>query len=98
MFHVAMQPYGPRLRLIRVAQLVRRIRMNSAIRNRVLILILTVAALAISVFSQDATKKAPPKIAPANAAASSVSGSAGASGDIALPTIKYEKYTLSNGL
>jgi zinc protease len=72
--------------------------MNSAIRNRMLILILTVAALAVSVFSQDATKKAPPKIAPANAAASSVSGSVSVSAEIALPTIKYEKYTLSNGL
>jgi len=72
--------------------------MNSALRSRLLILCLAVAAAAGSVFSQDAAKKAPPKSAQASAAVSSSNGSASAAADIALPTIKYEKYTLANGL
>jgi zinc protease len=72
--------------------------MNSALRSRLLILCLAVAAAAGSVFSQDAAKKAPPKSAPANTAVSSSNSSASAAADIALPTIKYEKYTLANGL
>ena len=68
--------------------------MNSALRNRLLILCLSVAFAGGSVFSQDAPKKAPPKKSPANPAASSKNGSA----EIALPTIKFEKYTLPNGL
>jgi zinc protease len=72
--------------------------MNSALRSRLLILCLAVAAAAGSVFSQDAAKKAPPKSAPASAALSSSNSSASGAADIALPTIKYEKYTLANGL
>src|SRR5579863_1321599 len=72
--------------------------MNSALRSRLLILCLAVAAAAGSVFSQDTAKKAPPKSAPANTAVSSSNSSASAAADIALPTIKYEKYTLANGL
>jgi zinc protease len=68
--------------------------MNSALRRRLLILCLSVAVLAVSGFSQDVAKKAAPKKAPANTAAPSANRSA----DIALPTIKFEKYTLPNGL
>jgi zinc protease len=68
--------------------------MNSALRNRLLILCLSVAVTAVSVFSQETPKKAPPKKTPTIVGASST----GASPDIALPTIKFEKYTLPNGL
>ena len=68
--------------------------MNSALRSRLLILCLSIAVAAGSVFSQDAAKKAPPKKAPAKVA----TPSAEASAEIALPTIKFEKYTLPNGL
>ncbi len=68
--------------------------MNSALRSRLLILCLSIAIATVSVFSQDAAKKAPPGKSPAKAAAASAEGSA----EIALPTIKFEKYTLPNGL
>src|ERR1700692_850532 len=68
--------------------------MTFALRSRLLILCLSVAVAAVSVFSQDTAKKAPPKGAPAKAASPSANGSA----SIALPTIKFEKYTLPNGL
>lgn len=68
--------------------------MNLAPRNRLPILCLSVAVAAVSVFSQETPKKAPLKKAPAKVAASS----AGASAEIAVPTIKFEKYTLPNGL
>ena len=68
--------------------------MNSALRSRLLKLCLCIAVAAVPVFSQDTSKKAPPKKAPANAAAPSANGTA----EIALPTIKFEKYTLPNGL
>ena len=68
--------------------------MNSALRSRLLKLCLYIAVAAVSVFSQDTSKKAPPTKASANAAASSANGTA----EIALPTIKFEKYTLPNGL
>ncbi len=67
--------------------------MNSALRNRFLVLCLSVALATVSVFSQDATKKAPAK-APAKPAAASAEKAAA----LPLPTIKYEKYTLANGL
>ena len=68
--------------------------MNSALRSRLLKLCLCFAVAAVPVFSQDTSKKAPPKKVPANAAAPSANGTA----EIALPTIKFEKYTLPNGL
>jgi len=68
--------------------------MNSALRNRLLILCLSIAVAAGSVFSQDAAKKASPRKSQAKVATPSAEGSA----DIALPTIKFEKYTLPNGL
>ncbi|HXC32847.1 MAG TPA: pitrilysin family protein [Verrucomicrobiae bacterium] len=67
--------------------------MNSALRNRFLVLCLSVGLATVSVFSQDATKKAPAK-APAKPAAASAQKAAA----LPLPTIKYEKYTLANGL
>jgi zinc protease len=68
--------------------------MNSALRSRLLILCLSIAIATVSVFSQDTAKKAPPGKSPAKVAATSAEGSA----EIALPTIKFEKYTLPNGL
>ena len=68
--------------------------MNSALRCRLLIVCLSSAVATISVFSQDVAKKTPPKKAPATAVAPSADGSA----EIALPTIKFEKYTLANDL
>src|SRR6202051_3137820 len=68
--------------------------MTSALRSRLLILYLSVAVATVSVFGQETAKKAPPKGVPAKAASPSADGSA----SIALPTIKFEKYTLPNGL
>src|SRR5258708_36799434 len=68
--------------------------MNSAFRNRLVILSRSVALAAVSVFSQETAKKTPPKTAPVKPASTSVDGST----ELALPTIKFEKYTLPNGL
>ncbi len=68
--------------------------MTSALKSRLLILCLTIAVAAAAVFSQDAAKKSPPKTAPAKPS----STAANKSTEIALPTIKFEKYTLPNGL
>jgi zinc protease len=68
--------------------------MTSALHTRLLILCLSIAVAAFSAFSQATAKKAPPKRAPAKPASASAEGSA----EIALPTIKFEKYTLPNGL
>jgi zinc protease len=68
--------------------------MNSALRSRLLVLYLSIALAVVSVFSQDTAKKGPPEKASAKLASPSVGGSA----EIALPTIKFEKYTLPNGL
>ena len=68
--------------------------MNSALRSRLMIMGLFIATAAVSVFSQDTAKTAPPKKTPANVSVPSAKGSA----DLALPTIKFEKYTLPNGL
>jgi len=69
--------------------------MSLALRSRLLKFWLFIVIAAIPIFGQDATKTAPPKKSPAKVAA----GNAGAeSKSIALPTIKFEKYTLPNGL
>jgi zinc protease len=68
--------------------------MNSALRSRLLILYLAITVAAVTAFSQETPKKSPPIEAPANAATTSPSESAG----MALPTINFEKYTLPNGL
>jgi len=69
--------------------------MSFALRSRLLKFWLFIVIAAIPIFGQDATKTAPPKKSPAKVAA----GNAGAeSKSIALPTIKFEKYTLPNGL
>ena len=68
--------------------------MTSAFHTRLLILCLSIAVAAVSVFSQEAAKKSPPKKAPAKPASSAANEST----EIALPTIKFEKYTLPNGL
>ena len=68
--------------------------MNSAQRNRLLILCLSVAVDQRIRFQPGYAEKSAAKKAPASAAASP----AKTSGEIALPTIKFEKYTLPNGL
>jgi len=69
--------------------------MTFALHNRMLILSLSVAVAAASVFSQDAAKKMPPSKKPA---AKPAAATANKSAEIVLPTIKFEKYTLANGL
>jgi zinc protease len=68
--------------------------MKPALRNRLLIFCLCVAFTPASAFSQEPTKKELPKKAPAKAALPATNKAA----DIALPTIKFEKYSLPNGL
>jgi zinc protease len=71
--------------------------MKSALRNRLLVLCLSAAVAAGSAFSQDVAKKAPPRKAPA-AQASTPANVNNAGADLSVPTIKFEKYTLANGL
>src|SRR5665213_1676296 len=71
--------------------------MKSTLRNRLLILCLSVGVAAGSVFSQDVAKKSPPKRAEASSA-TATSGAKDAGAEIALPTIKFEEYILANGL
>ncbi len=66
-------------------------------RSRLLILCLSIAVTAGSVFSQGTAKKTLPAKSPAMPAAA-VATAAVETGDVALPTIKFEKYTLANGL
>ena len=69
--------------------------MSFSLRSRFLKFWLFVAIAAIPVFGQDATKTAPPKKSPAKSAAAKTGAESNA---LALPTIKFEKYTLPNGL
>src|SRR5215831_17734869 len=82
------------LRLMGIAQSSRRIVMMSTFCSRLLILSLYTVVAAMTVSSQEPTKKMPPKKAPAKPASPSTSTSASSD----LPSIKYEKYTLPNGL
>ncbi len=68
--------------------------MNSTLRSRLLVLCLSVAVIGGTSFSQETTKKMPPKKAATKVASAATDGA----GEIALPTIKFEKYTLPNGL
>src|SRR5579862_1858742 len=68
--------------------------MTSALQSRLLILCMSIAVATAPVFGQDAPKKSPPQKAPAKPASSTANKST----EIALPTIKFEKYTLPNGL
>src|ERR1700726_4554862 len=72
----------------------RRIEMMSALCSRLLILAFSIAVMVIDTSGQSSSKKAPPKKTPVKAA----SAKADESASIALPTIKFEKYTLPNGL
>ena len=69
--------------------------MNSALESRLLILCLSVVVATVSVFSQDAAKKSPPEKAPAKPGCQRLRRNPRRS---PLPTIKFEKYTLPNGL
>ncbi len=68
--------------------------MHSALFSRLLMLGLSVAIAAVTVSGQDAPKKPAPKKAPAK----SVLTGAGKASSSEVPTIKFEKYTLPNGL
>jgi len=68
--------------------------MNSALRSRLLMLCLTVAVAAGPVFSQGTPQQTPLKKTSPNETMASADAPSG----IAPPTIKYEKYTLANGL
>jgi zinc protease len=68
--------------------------MTFALRSRLLIFCLSVTVAGGSVFSQDTVKRTPAKKLPVKAATPTANDSA----SIALPDIKYEKYTLANGL
>src|ERR1700726_1288315 len=72
----------------------RRIEMMSALCSRLLILAFSIAVMVINTSGQTSSKKVPPKKTPVKAA----SAKADESASIALPTIKFEKYTLPNGL
>jgi zinc protease len=69
--------------------------MSFALRNRLLKFWLFVAIAAIPVFGQDATRTAPTKKSPAKPSAAKTGAE---SKSLALPTIKFEKYALPNGL
>src|SRR5665213_2702062 len=68
--------------------------MNFAPRSRLLVVCLSAAVAAASVFSQDLAKKTIPKKVSTKLASKVAEGA----GEIALPTIQFEKYTLPNGL
>ncbi len=68
--------------------------MNCALYTRLLILCLSIGVAGVTVFSQDMQKNTPSQKAPAKPATSS----ADEKESLTLPTIKFEKYTLANGL
>src|ERR1700676_3640451 len=72
----------------------RRIEMMSALCSRLLILAFSIAVLVKNTSGQTSSKKVPPKKAPAkpDTPASAIAATS------ATPTIKFEKYTLPNGL
>ena len=68
--------------------------MNFVLSSRWLVLVFSVACAAVSVFGEQTSTNAPPKKLPAKPAESSTTAAAA----ITVPNIKYEKYTLPNGL
>jgi zinc protease len=68
--------------------------MNSVLCSRLLVLAFSVALVAVNTLGQNAPKKGPPGKAPAKPDDSP----AGMAASSAAPTIKFEKYTLPNGL
>src|ERR1700737_4000293 len=72
----------------------RRIEMMSALCSRLLVLAFSIAVMVIDTSGQTSSKKVPPKKAPAkpDTPASAIAATS------ATPTIKFEKYTLPNGL
>src|ERR1035437_7623103 len=67
--------------------------MTCAFFSRLLLLSLTAAVAAVTVSGQNPAKKEPPSKAPAKPESSAASAK-----PLDLPTIKFEKYTLPNGL
>src|ERR1700676_156796 len=72
----------------------RRIEMMSALCSRLLILAFSIAVMVIDTSGQTSSKKVPPKKAPAKPDTPTAAIAAQSS----TPTIKFEKYTLPNGL
>ena len=72
--------------------------MNSAFFGRLVIAFLSVAVAAVTLSGQTSSQKTSPKKAPAKAESSDPGTSAGAMASSDLPKIKFEKYTLPNGL
>ncbi len=68
--------------------------MTSTLFRRLLVLSLSIGFAAVTVSGQNPAKQAPPK----QAAAKSGSGSTGSPATFTIPAIKFEKYTLPNGL
>jgi zinc protease len=68
--------------------------MTSAFQRRLMIVCASVVFSAVSVFGQNTPRKVPPEKAPSKVARAAT----GETPTLALPTIKYEKYTLANGL
>src|SRR5258707_8241630 len=68
--------------------------MMSALCSRLFILAFGIIVMVVNTSGQSSSKKAPTKKSPAKTASSSADGTT----EIALPTIKFEKYTLPNGL
>src|SRR6202158_3080511 len=72
----------------------RRIEMMSALCSRLLILAFSIAVMVIDTSGQTSSKKVPPKKAPAKPGTPQATSAAPSD----TPTIKFEKYTLPNGL
>ena len=68
--------------------------MTSAFFSRLLLVGFSVAIAAVTVFGQNPAGKAPPKKAPTKSGVPAT----GMTAQIAPPNIRYEKYTLANGL
>ena len=72
--------------------------MNSAFFSRLVIVGLCVAVAAVTLSGRTSTQKSPPTKAPAKTASPFTSTSSGTMAVSSLPKIKFEKYTLPNGL
>src|SRR6266849_7605825 len=72
----------------------RRTGMMSALCSRFLILAFSVAVMVVNTSGQTSSKKSPPKKAPVKPNTSA----AGSAAQSETPSIKFEKYTLPNGL
>ncbi len=72
--------------------------MISAFVSRLIVVGLSAAVAAVTISGQTSTDKTPPKKTPSKAESPSSGGASEMKASSALPTIKFEKYTLPNGL